>query len=117
VLVPAPTSSLPAVASANPFRSARTNSGSLPLPSPSRPSDATSLVPPPAGSPTKDRMVRYRDPATRQLSERRRSSLPESLSGDDAEQQRCSRDGLGIVTEACEPRRQADQVPGGNTAK
>ena len=113
--VPPPASSIPAVTSANPFRAAQTSSGAST--SPSRPPGATSLVTPTPGSPTKDRMVLYRDPATRQLSERRLSSLPDSLSGDDAEQQRCSQDGLGIVTETCEQRRQADKAQHGNAAK
>ena len=115
IVVPPPTSSIPAVTSANPFRAAQTHSGAST--SPSRPLSATALVSPTPGSPTKDRMVRYRDPATHQLSERRLSSLPDSLSGDDAEQQRCWRDGLGIVTEACEQRRQADKAQHGNAAK
>lgn len=114
VSVPSPTASLPALSSTNPFRSARTTPGNVTTPS--RLPETTTSVHPTPGGPT-DRMILYRDPTTRQLSERPLSSLPDSMSGDALDQPHCSPDGLGIVTEACERRRHADQAQDGQTVK
>lgn len=53
-------------------------------------------------------LVLYRDPLTRQLTQRVRSSLPSIVTGDALDGSRCSEDGLGVVTETCERQRQGD---------
>ena len=93
----------PSVGSANPFRSSGDFSTSSPPPTAKPPQTAR----PPQAAASADQTVRYRDPATGQLSTKRRNSLSSSTAGDDPDGSRCSADGLGIVTEQCEQRRRA----------
>ncbi|TKB79439.1 MAG: hypothetical protein E8D42_08600 [Nitrospira sp.] len=93
----------PSVGSANPFRSSGDFSTSSPPPTAKPPQTAR----PPQAAASADQTVRYRDPATGQLSTKRRNSLSSSTAGDDPDGPRCSADGLGIVTEQCEQRRRA----------
>lgn len=90
------------VGSANPFRSSGDFSSDSPPPTAKPPQSAR----PPQAAASADRTVRYRDPATGQLSTKRRNTLPSDI-GDDSNGTRCSADGLGIVTEKCEQRRRA----------
>jgi hypothetical protein len=116
------TGALPSRESTNPFHVGDSVIEVNPFTRPSQTSpamaDKTNKTPSSNASPApQDRMVRYRDPATRELSTKRRSALPQSLSGDDLEQTKCSRDGLGIVTEECERRRKVGGARSGNTVK
>ena len=90
------------VGSANPFRSSGEFSSDSP-PSTAKPPQAARS---PQAAASADRSVRYRDPATGQLSTKRRNRLPSDV-GDDPSGTRCSADGLGIVTEKCEQLRRA----------
>lgn len=90
------------VGSANPFRSSGEFSTDSPPPKANPPQAARAHQ----AAASADRTVRYRDPATGQLSTKRRNTLPSDI-GDDSNGTRCSADGLGIVTEKCEQRRRA----------
>jgi hypothetical protein len=116
------TGALPSRESSNPFHASNSVVEVNPFIPPSQPSpalaDKINKTPNSNTSPASpDRMVRYRDPTTRELSTKRLSSLPQSLFGDDLEQSKCSRDGLGIVTEECERRRRVGGAQSGNTVK
>lgn len=90
--------------STNPFRTG--GSGPDILFTPPKPTPSQTAKQPLATRPT-DATVRYRDPATEQLSTKRRMTLPASTVGDDPDGTRCSADGMGIVTEQCEQQRRA----------
>ena len=91
----------PSVGSANPFRSSGDFSTDSPPPKAKPPQAARA----PQAAASADQTVRYRDPATGQLSTKHRNTLPASTVGDDPDVTHCSTDGMGIVTEKCEQRR------------
>ena len=113
------TGASPSRESTNPFHAGDSVVDVNPFTRPSQTSPAiANKTPSSSASPaSQDPMVRYRDPATRELSMKRLNSLPQSLSGDNLQQTKCSRDGLGIVTEECERRRRAGGAQSGNTVK
>jgi hypothetical protein len=86
--------------STNPFRTGGAGSDVMVT----APKTSQTAKQPPA-TPQADGTVRYRDPATGQLSTKRRATLPPSAIGDDPDGTRCSADGLGVVTDSCEARR------------
>jgi hypothetical protein len=92
--------------STNPFRAGGSGSDVMLIPPKPKPAQTAKQ---PTATTSADPMVQYRDPATGQLSTKRRSALPPSVSGDDPEGTRCSKDGVGIVTEPCETRRRAGE--------
>jgi len=98
--------------STNPFRTG--GSGSDIIVTPPKPKPSQTAKHPPATRQT-DATVRYRDPATGQVSTKRRSDLPSTMAGDDPNGMRCSPNGLGIITNRCETLRRAG-ANGGNKA-
>lgn len=97
--------------SANPFRSrqaaiTRDSPSTSESTSTSRlRNESPSTASPLSASPDKNAIVRYRDPATKQVSTKRLIDLTPSAKGDSPTSSYCSPDGIGIITEKCETLR------------